>query len=97
MCKFLINYFYIRNGGPFIMKRIKAACLEQTIHFQLKDGISAELAKQQVRQEYESYKAQMDRHKTQYKIMEETEQSDGSLVIKIKKQNNTQPVGNYLD
>ncbi len=79
------------------MKRIKAACLEQTIHFQLKDGISAELAKQQVRQEYESYKAQMDRHKTQYKILEEAEQPDGSLIVKIKKQNNAQPVGNYLD
>ena len=79
------------------MKRIKAACLEQTIHFQLKDGISAELAKQQVQQEYESYKGRMDRHKTQYKIMEETEQPDGSLIVKIKKQNNTQPVGNYLD
>ncbi len=79
------------------MKRIKAACLEQTIHFQLKDGISAELAKRQVRQEYESYKAQMDRHKTQYKIIEEAEQPDGSLIVKIKKQNNAQPVGNYLD
>ena len=79
------------------MKRIKAACLEQTIHFQLKDGISAGLAKQQVRQEYESYKAQMDRHKTQYKILEEAEQPDGSLIVKIKKQNNAQPVGNYLD
>ena len=73
------------------------ACLEQTTHFQLKDGISAELAKQQVRQEYESYKAQMDRHKTQYKILEEAEQPDGSLIVKIKKQNNAQPVGNYLD
>ena len=79
------------------MKRIKAACLEQTIHFQLKDGISAELAKQQVRQEYESSKGQMDRHKTQYKIIEETAQPDGSLIVKIKKQNNAQPVGNYLD
>ena len=79
------------------MKRIKAACLEQTIHFQLKDGISSELAKQQVRQEYESYKGQMDRHKTQYKIIEEAEQPDGSLIVKIKKQNNAQPVGNYLD
>ena len=76
------------------MKRIKAACLEQTIQFQLKDGISAELAKQQVLQEYESYKAQMDRHKTQYKVIEETEQS---YIIKIKKQNNAHPVGNYLD
>ena len=79
------------------MKRIKAACLEQTIHFQLKDGISSELTTQQVRQEYESYKMQMDRHRTQYKIIEEAEQPDGSLVIKIKKQNNTQPVGDYLD
>ena len=75
------------------MKRIKAACLEQTIHFQLKDGISSEL----VRQEYEAYKTQMGRHQIQYKIVEETEQPDGSLIIKIKKQNNTQPVGSYLD
>lgn len=79
------------------MKRIKAACLEQTIHFQLKDGISLEQAKRQVRQEYESYKTQMDRHRIQYKIIEEAEQSDGSLIIRIKKQNNTQPVGTYLD
>lgn len=79
------------------MKRIKAACLEQTIHFQLKDGLSNDLARQQVRQEYESYKSQMDRHRTQYRIIEETEQPDGSLVVKIKKQNNTQPVGDYLD
>lgn len=79
------------------MKRIKAACLEQTIHFQLKDGVSPELAKQQVRQEYEAYKTQMGRHQIQYKIVEETEQPDGSLIIKIKKQNNTQPVGSYLD
>lgn len=79
------------------MKRIKVACLEQTIHFQLKDGISPELAKQQVRQEYQAYKMQMDRHRTQYKIVEEAEQPDGSLIVKIKKQNNTQPVGGYLD
>lgn len=25
------------------------------------------------------------------------EQPDGSLIVKIKKQNNAQPVGNYLD
>ncbi len=79
------------------MKRIKAACLEQTIHFQLKDGISPEWAKEQVRQEYESYKTQMERRRTLYKILEEVEQSDGSLIVKIKKQNNAQPVGSYLD
>ncbi len=79
------------------MKRIKAACLEQTIHFQLKDGVPSELAKREIRQEYESYRAQMDRNRVRYKIMEEAEQPDGSLIIKIKKQNNAQPVGSYLD
>lgn len=79
------------------MKRIKAACLEQTIHFQPKDGISSELTRQQVRQEYESYRVQLDRNRTKYKIIEEAEQPDGSLIIKIKKQNNTQPVGDYLE
>ena len=79
------------------MKRIKAACLEQTIHFQLKEGLLPQSAKEQVRQEYEAYKAQMSRNRTQFKIMDEQEQPDGSLIIKIKKQNNAQPVGDYLD
>lgn len=79
------------------MKRIKAECLEQTIHFQLKDGLSMEDGKKQVRQEYESYKAQLDRRRTQYKILDEIDQSDGSLIIRVKRQNNYHPVGNYLD
>lgn len=79
------------------MKRIKAECLEQTLHFLLKDGIPPEDAKRQVRQEYESYRAQMDRRGTLYKILEENEQADGSLMIKLKRQNNYHPVGGYLD
>ena len=79
------------------MKRIKAACLEQTIHFQLKDGLTSEAARQQVHREYEAYKTQMDRHGVRYRILAEQEQPDGSLVIQIKKQNNSQPVGGYLD
>ena len=79
------------------MKRVKAACLEQTLHFQLKDGCEPEQAKQQVREEYEAYKLKMDRIKTRYKIISESEQPDGSLIIKIKKQVNAQPVGDYFD
>lgn len=79
------------------MKRIKAECLEQTLHFQLKDGLDPEAGKQQVRQEYEHYKAQMDHRGTRYKILSEDEQPDGSLVIQVKRQNNYHPVGGYLD
>jgi len=79
------------------MKRIKAACLEQTIHFQLKDGLSPEPARQQVRQEYEAYRLHLERSGTKYKILEEQEQPDGSLIIQIKKQNNAQPVGDYFE
>ena len=79
------------------MKRIKAACLLQTIHFQLKDGISTEFNRKQVQQEYESYKAHLEQTHTQYKIVEEQQQPDGSLIIKITKQHNSQPGGEYLD
>ena len=79
------------------MKRIKAACLEQTIHFQLKEGVAPERAKEQVRQEYAFYKAQLDRRRTPYKILEEQEQPDGSLIVMLKRQNNAQPVGDYLN
>ena len=78
------------------MKRIKAACLEQTIHFLLKDGSASEADKQQVRNEFEAYKAHLNRNRTPYKVIEECEQPDGSLIVKIKRQNNSQPVGDYL-
>lgn len=79
------------------MKRIRAACLEQTVHFLPKDGTLPESVRQEVLQEYTAYKLQMERNRTQYKVLEECEQPDGSLIIKIKKQNNAQPVGAYLD
>ena len=50
-----------------------------------------------VKEEVERYKHQLDRNHTQYKILAENEQSDGSVIMEIKKQYNTSPVGNYLD
>lgn len=79
------------------MKRIKAECLEQTLHFMLKDGLPPEEAKRQMRQEYAHYKARLDQRGMLYRILEETEQPDGSLMIKVKRQNNYHPVGRYLD
>ena len=79
------------------MKRIKAACLQQTIHFQLKEGLERDEAVRGVQEEYQRYKAQLDRNRTTYRILSESPQSDGSLIIEIKKQYNTRPVGDYLN
>lgn len=79
------------------MKRVTAACITQTLHFLLKEDLGRDYAKKMVQEEVKRYKEGLDRNKTQYKILSETEQEDGSIVIEIKKQYNTSPVGSYLD
>lgn len=79
------------------MKRVKAACISQTLHFMLKEDLEQEAAVKLVKDEVENYKKGLDRKGTQYRIVEETEQPDGSVVIKIIKQYNQSPVGGYLN
>ena len=52
---------------------------------------------QGVKEEYEHYKRQLDRKHTKYKIVEESIQPDGSIIIKVKKQYNDHDCGDYLD
>ena len=78
------------------MKRIKAACIRQTLHFLLKEDINHDLAVKLVREEVDKYKMQLDRNRTQYKILSEAVEPDGSVIIEILKQYNTSPVGDYL-
>ena len=68
------------------MKRIKAACLEQTIHFLLKDDLPHEEAVKFAEAEYAHYLAQLERSRTEYRIPEKAEQPDGSPLVKLKKQ-----------
>lgn len=79
------------------MKQIQSACLEQTIHFQLRDDIPQEQAVHDVQHELESYKVQLARKRTKYKIVEEAQQPDGSVLLKIKKQYNRYDCGHYMD
>lgn len=79
------------------MKRVKAACITQTLHFLLKEVVGQEYAKKLVTEEVKKYKDSLDKNKTQYKILSEETQADGSVIIEIKKQYNTSPVGHYLD
>ena len=79
------------------MKRVKAACICQTLHFMLKDDLGHDYAVKLVKEEVEKYKASLDNNRTKYKIVSEETQSDGSVMIKIIKQYNTSPVVDYLD
>ena len=79
------------------MKRVKAACIYQTLHFMLKDDLERDCAVKLVKEEVEKYKASLDRNRTKYRIVSEETQPDGSVMIKIIKQYNTSPVGDYLD
>lgn len=79
------------------MKRVKAACICQTLHFILKEDMGHDYAVEQVKHEVSQYKKTLERNHTQYKILEETEQPDGSILLKVIKQYNTSPVGDYLN
>lgn len=79
------------------MKRVKAACICQTLHFMLKEDVGHDYAVKQVKEEVSQYKKTLERNHTQYRIEEETEQSDGSMILKVIKQYNSSPVGTYLD
>ncbi len=79
------------------MKRVLAACFFQTLHFQLKEDIPHDMAVRLVRQEVERYKNSLTQKGIQYRIDTETEQPDGSVILKIRKQNLRTPVGEYMD
>ena len=57
----------------------------------------AGMAVRLVREEVERYKDSLSKKGIQYKIDTEAEQSDGSVILKIRKQNLRTPVGEYMD
>ncbi len=80
------------------MRRIKAACIEQTIHFTAKDQEMQNKAsiERDTRKEYEDYKVSLERKRVKFKLVEESPQDDGSLIIKLKRQYNQYNCGDYL-
>lgn len=78
------------------MKRIQSACICQTLHFMLKEDAEPAFAAQKIQEEVKAYKEGLVRNRTAYKILEETVQPDGSVILKLIKQYNQSPVGDYL-
>ena len=79
------------------MKRIKAACLEQTVHFLLKDDLPHDEAVKYAETEYAHYLTQLDRNRTKYQILEKTQLQDGSILVKLKRQYNGYDCTPYMN
>ncbi len=76
------------------MKRVSSACLYQTLHFILDPAISNDDARAKVCDEVEAYKAAS---KDTAQILEERTESDGSIILKVRKKVSGYPVGSYFD
>lgn len=76
------------------MKRIKSACLLQTVSFILDPNVSREIALRKVKDEVASYKAKAG---TTLQILKETVNEDGSVDIEIRKKVSSYSIGNYFD
>lgn len=59
------------------MKRVKAACICQTLHFLLKEDVEHNYAVKLVREEVAHYKATMERNKTKYRTVPELPHHSG--------------------
>lgn len=82
------------------MKRVKAACILQTLVFAQKPemGYSREKALKINHDEIEHYKATLERSKTRYQIVDTVEREDGSIVVHVKKQyNDKADVSEYFE
>ncbi|MCD8144395.1 MAG: hypothetical protein LUD79_03500 [Oscillospiraceae bacterium] len=79
------------------MKRIQAACLEQTIRFELKDGVEPETARAMALQEMEGYLEGLRQKRTAFRVVGQTVGEDGVPVLRIKRQYNQYKIGDYLD
>lgn len=76
------------------MKRVKAACICQTLLFSPKEPMDQEAVAKLMQEEVLRYKQGLER--TQYRIVEEQVNTDGTVQLKIIKQYNTSPMGEYL-
>lgn len=72
------------------MKRVKAACIYQTLVFSQKDdqGFTKEQMLNMNRDELKRYQATLDRSRTRYQIIDQAEQDDGAIIVHVRKQYN---------
>lgn len=72
------------------MKRVKAACILQTLVFSQKEdcGLSKESILDTNRREFENYKKTLERTHTRYQIVGQEQLENGSILVRVRKQYN---------
>ncbi|MBR3952131.1 MAG: hypothetical protein IKJ82_00740 [Oscillospiraceae bacterium] len=82
------------------MKRVRSACIMQTVVFIQREELcfTAEKALELNKAEYAKYIADLEKANTRYQILSESEEPDGSIVIRIRKQyNDKTDVSEYFE
>ncbi len=79
------------------MKRVKFACLSQTIHFELNEKLEHQEAVQQAQESLRRYKRELEQKQVAYVVDKEYALEDGTPVLELRKQYNNYKVGTYLD
>jgi ATP-dependent RNA circularization protein (DNA/RNA ligase family) len=72
------------------MKRVKAACILQTLAFMQKEdcGLNKKAILEANHREVENYKKFLERSHIRHQIVSEEEQEDGSIIVRVRKQYN---------
>lgn len=76
------------------MKRVSSSCLLQTLSFVLDPNVSKEEAIEKVKYEVEHYKQE---YSNNIKIISEVTNSDGSVILSIKKKVSGYDIGRYFE
>lgn len=86
-----------QKGEIFPMKRVKYACLSQTIYFTLSDKLPHQEAVKQALEERSRCLEEMERKGVQYRADKQYQMEDGTPVLEVRKQYNNYLTGQYLD
>ena len=82
------------------MKRVKSACILQTLLFEQKPELALSRAEalKLNQEEIERYEANMKRARTRYQILDKTELENGSVLMHVRKQyNDKTDVSEYFE
>lgn len=88
------------KGGVQGMKRVRSACIMQTLVFTQREELcfTAEKALELNRAEFGKYRADLEKNGTRYQVLSEKEEPDGSVTVRIRKQyNDKTDVSEYFE